>query len=586
MQRWGTMVLRALLFCLSAHDAVGLVITALPKGKEGANIPNLRLCKHNTQTWQMESILDGYDPGLSLVDPRDRGCPDGVPGWHWELAPKMETSTGETLIQLTGGAYDSGIGGITNNYEPEERLHFGILQPGKIYRSEFRVKRNGVYQKLDKNAPDDFIQVGDTLEFYGPSNPNSRQLYLKSVFQLGMASGLYELVRAPIQAATYGALPPVELRVSSLGFTEIIEPYGKNEADKLQEDISHIDKATELNRLSKPRFGFCGVGRICKAAAEGVGRLLGRRRRQGPTIEIPPLNMDDGPVDGMTDPFSSHRRLQPEYQAISRDTSIFIPQGEDDILEDDIFEPRVSVSQLKKPSIFKQTILQKENMDQILEQIEAEDFGTYYTLGGEGGVTVTAPAVDISSDVAEEDIPNELLVPPPNLYPDGIGSFDQLHTPEFRSGELAIDSEQPRSDAADSDQLVPQGQGGDEETAMLRPNSSTGLNPAPIKLKKMSKSRRDLADKRYEIYANCVQGFLKFPNDEPDEEVQTLVDRGWGVYSIMDFYQATKDGKSLPPCPKSRQDIINLAIDQGHPRYVAPGATGANPQSGIGAAGM
>ncbi|KAF3250312.1 hypothetical protein TWF192_005334 [Orbilia oligospora] len=584
---WQIPLLGAVLFCLSARNALGLVITAVPLGKDAAGIPNLRLCKPRTDGWVMGAILNkSYDHGLTLVDPKDRPCPDGIPGWHWELSPKMETPTGETLIQLTGGAEDLGISGITNTLDPENRLQFGRLEPGKIFPTEFRVKRDGVYQKINKNAPGDFIQVGDILEFYGPSDAEHRNLFLKRNFPTGIGNGLYELVREPSLVPTHGRQPLAELRVESLGFTEIDEP--------------DVEKVTEPD-APKSRYNCSRLARYCRAAASVFGRMLGAQLEQKPNIEIPPLNMDDEPVGGWTDPFSSHRRLQPEYQPESRDDSI-LNQGEDDndFIGNELFEPRAQprarIPQVKRPSIFRPARLhiQPPNMEDILHQIDRdphEEFRSFYTLAGDDVAGETAPANDISDDWPEEDIPNELLAPPLNIFTPG--SFDQLPvTPDFRTQELAVDM-----DSDEDEEIVPQGQGGDEYgELMVVPEPQVDLSPAvgfrpiplmtPIAIETISKSQRNLADRQYNVYAECVQNLLTLRNGMSDDEVQSLVDRGWGHYSILDFYKAALDGTPPPTCPNNRQDIIKLAIDQGHPRYVAPGATGANPQSGIGAVGM
>ncbi|KAF3230779.1 hypothetical protein TWF191_008621 [Orbilia oligospora] len=491
----------------------------------------------------MGAILNkSYDHGLTLVDPKDRPCPDGIPGWHWELSPKMETPTGETLIQLTGGAEDLGISGITNTLDPENRLQFGRLEPGKIFPTEN--------------------------------------------FPTGIGNGLYELVREPSLVPTHGRQPLAELRVESLGFTEIDEP--------------DVEKVTEPD-APKSRYNCSRLARYCRAAASVFGRMLGAQLEQKPNIEIPPLNMDDEPVGGWTDPFSSHRRLQPEYQPESRDDSI-LNQGEDDndFIGNELFEPRAQprarIPQVKRPSIFRPARLhiQPPNMEDILHQIDRdphEEFRSFYTLAGDDVAGETAPANDISDDWPEEDIPNELLAPPLNIFTPG--SFDQLPvTPDFRTQELAVDM-----DSDEDEEIVPQGQGGDEYgELMVVPEPQVDLSPAvgfrpiplmtPIAIETISKSQRNLADRQYNVYAECVQNLLTLRNGMSDDEVQSLVDRGWGHYSILDFYKAALDGTPPPTCPNNRQDIIKLAIDQGHPRYVAPGATGANPQSGIGAVGI
>ncbi|KAK6514697.1 hypothetical protein TWF281_004894 [Arthrobotrys megalospora] len=573
-----------LLFCIFAHNALGLIISVVPRGKDATNIPNQRLCKPNlTKDWQQKAVLAGKDPWLQVIDPRARPCPDGAPWFDWELAPRPQTNAGETLIQLTGGAADSAIGGVTNDIDPEKKLFYGILKPGSIFRSEFRVKRNGVYQKLDPNAPDDLIKVGDFLEFWGPSTSEYRQLFLK--LQFPIPNGLYELVRKPTEDSRFGAQPPVQLQVVSLGFTEIAEPYGEHETENIQDDVELIDintaaeqeleLALERDALEnkKPRDRYCKIGRICTAAGRVLGRLLtGRlKRKQGPTIEIPPLNMDDGPVDGSTDPLSSHRRFRADSRPISRETSAFSPRADDNVfLGDELFEPRVKVSRLSQNSIFKPTRLQPGDMEQILEQFqENEDFSNLYTLGG--GMN-TAPANDISSDGIDEAIPDELPVLMPGLS--GIGSYPELDTPQFRSDELAVDQPVQESDIEEG---LPQTQGDDTQPAMPGTNLPRQIPPPYNQFRDVSTPEQRLAVERHTEYVKCLQALAA-----DDYPLLELIDRGRGIYSVIDFYEAVEEGKPFPPCPRNRQDILNLAIAQGYKDDVAPDATGANPQSGVG----
>ncbi|KAK6361011.1 hypothetical protein TWF730_007126 [Orbilia blumenaviensis] len=518
----------------------------------------------------MHSILTGFDPGLQLIDPKERPCPDGFPGWYWEIAPKMETSTGDTLIQLTGGAFDSGIGGITNTYEPTNKLSYGILTPGKIYRTEFRVKRNGVYQRLDKSAPDDFIRVGDILEFYGPSSPDQRKLYLKNVFPTGIANGLYQLVRTPDGPSIYGLQPQVDLRVVGLGFEEIAEPYGRHDTENLQEDIQLIDKATK-SKEREDGYGFCGVGRICRAAANGLSRILARRRKQGPVIDIPPLNMDDGPVDDWTDPLSSRRGFRAESRPVSREASIFGPQeGDYDDLANGLFEPRVFPP--SRATIFKSARVLPQEIDEILNEIDLggnQDYGALYTLGGEGD-SLAAPANDLTDDRVNEDIPDEIPALQPDIF--DVEDYDNLYTPQFRNDELVVGEEQPVQ-AGDIEQISQVQQDGGEDVTARFP---TEISPAPVQLQRLTLQREGLADKRYSIYERCVQGFLKDEYGQDDEEIMSLVDNGLGVYSIQDFRQAIREGKPAPPCPRYRQDIIDRALGQG---YIVADTTEASPQS-------
>ncbi|KAK6497291.1 hypothetical protein TWF506_004764 [Arthrobotrys conoides] len=577
---WQIPIVKVIIFCLSVRDVVGLVITVIPFGKDAPDIPNLTVCKPRTDGWAMDAIKNkSYNQGIDVIDPSKRICPDGVPGWHWELAPSMETPTGETLIQLTGGEDDSDIGGITNTLDPEKKLQFGILEPGKIFRSEFRVKRDGIYQKIDQNAPDDFIRVGDILDFYGPSDPKNRQLFLKRGSQIRVSEGVFQLVREPSEIVSYGKQPPVELRVASLGMTE--------------PDTPPIEEVIELD-TPKPRSRFCRIGTYCRAAASIFSRLLGGQPRQESPIEIPPLNMNDGPMSGWTDPFSSHRRLQPEFLSGPADTSILDQVGEDfddESLEVEDFEPRIEVPQIRRPPIFERARLQPEDMEEILEEIEESshynNLGNTYTLAGDDVAGETVPANDISDDWPDEDIPDELLLPPLNIFTPG--SYDQLPTPDFKARDFFMET-----NVEEAEGPAPHGQAGDDDAGpMAVPEPQVDLSPTvglrpipdiiPINLENMSESRRDLADRQYNTYAECIQDLFTLRNGLGDEEVQSLVDRNWGHYSILDFYRAAVGGTNPPTCPEDRQEIINLAIDQGHPRYVAPGTTGANPQSGIGA---
>ncbi|EPS45958.1 hypothetical protein H072_39 [Dactylellina haptotyla CBS 200.50] len=560
------LAMKAVILNLYISQALGLIISAVPKGPNSINIPNQRLCMPHPRGWQIELIKEGNDPGLLLVDPRDRNCPAfSGPGWYWDIGPNRKTAEQHTLIQLTGGPDTEEQPGVTHSLDPLARLHFGVLDPGKIYRSEFRVKRNGVYQNFETNRPQDAsIKVGDILEFWGPSPPGERQLYLQSLFNYEVQTQIFTLVRETTARFTWGPQPTTELHVVDLGFQEVALPYWSNEEHEIKENIRLIDERTKFEK-GKSGPGFCGLGGICSAAARGISRIFGGKRKDGPRIEIPGLNSDSSPVDASIDPFSSHRHLRPDSRPESRENSMFTPRESELDIEygaEDLFEPRVPEQQ-QKFSLFKPTRLRADEIADILQKItenpEKEEESTIYTEEKEGD-----ELEDIMVGVGD-DIPDELVVPEAEF---GIGN---LQTPQF--GEQV--DQQPSSLRAEES-------GDNIDIPIIKSSRTPEIVSPDIQLDARETFRRRIADRRYTTYVRCVQALLRREDGEADEEIQNLVDHDWGLYSPMDFEEALASRSPLPQCPKSRQDIVNLAIDQGHPRYFPPGATGANPQSGVG----
>ncbi|KAF3919064.1 hypothetical protein ABW21_db0203151 [Orbilia brochopaga] len=92
--------------------------------------------------------------------------------------------------------------------------------------------------------------------------------------------------------------------------------------------------------------------------------------------------------------------------------------------------------------------------------------------------------------------------------------------------------------------------------------------------------RTNRIDRRYTQYVRCVHALLRDVEGRADIRIMSIVDRGWGLYSPLDFEEAAVNGRPLPPCPRNRQDIIDLAMEQGHPIETLPGTNGANPQNG------
>ncbi|KAF3907999.1 hypothetical protein ABW20_dc0108749 [Dactylellina cionopaga] len=501
-------------------------------------------------------------------------------GWFWEIGESRFTPEGHTLIQITGGPDAEEQPGITHSiYEPNARLYYGYLQEGKIIRSQFRVKRRGAYQNFDALKPvDATLKVGDILEFWGPSPPNERQLYIQNWINYLVGDPLYTIVRQTASVKQYGQQPPVEFHVADLGFNEIVTKYSRYEEEEVLEDVQLIEEETRKEEgRRKPKSKFCGLGGICQAAVRGIRQVFGGQKQQDPKFNGIDLNFDSSPMgDATTDPFSSHRHLRSPSRAESRENSIFIPRiGESDYgadIVDDIFEPRVP--NLPKNSIFKPTRLAPGDVETILRHIteapRGEDEFTIYTEEKDG-----TPQEGIFFDnFIDETIPEELVGDEPKF------SIGNLETPQFgveqAEQEGIKDEEEPK----------PQGQQGELELPlprlMLQSPRSPGIMAPMVQLDNIPTMMQSQSEKRYNAYVRCVRRFVENENGEPDEEIAYLVEHGWGLYSPMDFDEARIRKQPPPPCPTRREDIIDRAEAQGYPRYVPPGATGANPQSGVG----
>ncbi|KAK6525121.1 hypothetical protein TWF694_005267 [Orbilia ellipsospora] len=556
-------------------SALGIIISVIPKGPGSAGIPNQRLCMPLRTRYHVEQIETGLDPGLFTIDPRDRGCgAQNEPGWHWDIGPSRKTPLGHTLIQLTGGPNTLREAGITHSLDPAEQLHFGILSPGRILRSEFRVKRNGVYQDFDNNSLlNATLKVGDYLEFWGPSHPEDRQLYLRSLFHATLDRGIWVVVREKAEGEIimdYGLVPPVELRVVDLGFNEIADRYSMEDDDDLKDDVRYIDEITETRKKSEQKSDFCGLSKLCKATAKGIGRFFGGKPREIPRIDLQSMGSDGSPDQG---DFSSRRNLRLESQ---ENSLAFSPRDSDQGFGNDlmgIFEPRTRLKSQRRPqsvpksksgpqvrtgpgrSIFKPRRLMAKEVEDILQRITEKEEEATVNTGVDETIPDERPAV-----VAESD-------------------FGNLPTAQFRTEQ--VDQEEPSEfgyEGQDEEELEKV----EEVEQTEEPSVISHIEEADIKLDQSAALRRRISDRRWQTYARCIQSLLRKENGEPDEEIQWLIDKGWGMYMPLDFDVAIATKRPSPPCPGNRQDIINMAIDQGHPRYVPPGATGANPQSGVG----
>ncbi|KAF3919238.1 hypothetical protein AA313_de0207485 [Arthrobotrys entomopaga] len=288
-----------------------------------------------------------------------------------------------------------------------------------------------------------------------------------------------------------------------------------------------------------------------------------------PRIDLQSMRSEESPDQ---DDFSSRRNLRPESQENSvafspRDSMMGF--GNEAV---DMFEPRPpSDSQgrlqavpkpkpngqgRKKPgsSIFKPQRVRAEDVEDILQRITEKEEEDTVNTG------------------ADEAIPDE------RLEPLNTAEFGNIPTAQF--GMEQVNQEDPSEfgyESQDEGEFEKEG----EIQEVEEPSVISHIEEADIRLDGGAALRRRISDRRWQTYARCIQNLLR-RDGEPDEEIQWLIDKGWGMYSPLDFDVAIARKMPLPACPRNRQDIINLAIDQGHPRYLPPGATGANPQSGVG----
>ncbi|KAF3105970.1 hypothetical protein TWF102_001871 [Orbilia oligospora] len=106
-------------------------------------------------------------------------CPGSTPIWYWGFrSVGLNEVNGGTrcrsLIRIAGGPETDTDPGITNSLEPEEDLLYATLKKDVIFRSFFKVKRDGQYLHL---KDEDGLNSGDVLEFWGPSRLGQNKLF-------------------------------------------------------------------------------------------------------------------------------------------------------------------------------------------------------------------------------------------------------------------------------------------------------------------------------------------------------------------------------------------------------------------------
>ncbi|KAF3188810.1 hypothetical protein TWF225_003192 [Orbilia oligospora] len=189
-----------------------------------------------------------------------------TPIWYWDFGSvELNEVNGGTqyhsLIQIAGGPETDTGPGITNSLEPEEDLLYATLKKDVIFRSFFKVKRDGQYLHL---KDEDGLNPGDVLEFWGPSRLGQNKLFL-NVF----GPETFGLRRIP-----YSEDPSVSLevelrvRVATASNTKI---GSRSEGERLAAR-SPINRSISLSFGEKNGSGC--LSRVCKATASGIGGLF------------------------------------------------------------------------------------------------------------------------------------------------------------------------------------------------------------------------------------------------------------------------------------------------------------------------
>ncbi|KAF3085872.1 hypothetical protein TWF103_001912 [Orbilia oligospora] len=179
-----------------------------------------------------------------------------TPIWYWGFrSVGLNEVNGGTrcrsLIRIAGGPETDTDPGITNSLEPEEDLLYATLKKDVIFRSFFKVKRDGQYLHL---KDEDGLNSGDVLEFWGPSRLGQNKLFL-NVF----GPETFGLRRIPYLEDPSVSLE-VELRIGS-----------RSEGERLAAR-SPINRSTSLSSGEKDGSGC--LSRVYKATASGIGGLF------------------------------------------------------------------------------------------------------------------------------------------------------------------------------------------------------------------------------------------------------------------------------------------------------------------------
>ncbi|KAJ6261619.1 hypothetical protein Dda_4289 [Drechslerella dactyloides] len=366
-----------------------------------------------------------------------------------------------------------------------------------------------------------------------------------------------------------GSQPPVELRVAGLGFDEIAQPYPAEHTfnDDFIVDVQLINKAADPETASEPRF--CGLGRLCNLLTNSVRQLLGIGGQRRPQLELPPLSLRGSPVEGLTEALSGRWPLRMGSPRISetnsRDAPLSSDEGSQQVSQQDLGPEAFDFGQPSQPlrDVFgpaRMQILRGQYGNWLLRN-NPENPGNDEEFTFHGWT---------EEDDEEDEDSLEGMVYDYEADEDSFGGMDEndLPTPGFRMGEQ-LQQREPGS--------------GDDEERMWEEAASrenAWMEAPVVELVDPEELRANLLDRRYNLYVRCVQALLHDAEGNADIRIMAIVDRGWGLYSPVDFEEAMANGRPLPPCPRDRQDIIDLALEQGRPIDTLPGTNRDNPQSG------
>ncbi|KAK6511634.1 hypothetical protein TWF481_000543 [Arthrobotrys musiformis] len=238
----------------------GLMLDVVPKGDTTGGSQALRLCKPFKK--------DIYEVVKVINPATHKFCPGGTLIWYWDFGSVelSETKDGDeyhTLIQIAGGPNTEADPGITNVLDEEEYLLYGTLKRDAIFRSLFKIKREDRYLHLEE---EDDLRVGDILEFWGPSNPGQRGLFL-SVF----GPDSFGLRRAPFSEDPTTS-PEIELRVRAVSASNT-KSGSRPERDRLSGQ-SPINRSTSLALSPRKKKKTGCLTRVCNATAGGLGSIF------------------------------------------------------------------------------------------------------------------------------------------------------------------------------------------------------------------------------------------------------------------------------------------------------------------------
>ncbi|KAK6335024.1 hypothetical protein TWF718_010466 [Orbilia javanica] len=260
MKSWKLVVFLFNFVVLLLAPTGGLIIDAILKGDRYGESEPLRLCKPFTK--------NAYE-AVTVVSPKaQRPCLSGTPIWYWdfgslEMNEIKDGTEYHTLIQITGGPDTDSDPGITNSLEERDNLFYGTLNRDSIFRSLFKIKREGRYLHL--NDEDD-LKAGDVLEFWGPAGSGSKKLFLTA---FGPDSfGIRRVPYSDDPAVPLDLEVELRVRVASSSNTK---NGSRSERERLSGQ-SPVNRSTSLSPRKNKKPGC--LSRVCKATATGISNLL------------------------------------------------------------------------------------------------------------------------------------------------------------------------------------------------------------------------------------------------------------------------------------------------------------------------